>query len=394
MKKSVAIIGGGTAALFLVNFLDSNRYSVTVYDKNKAVGRKFLVAGDGGFNLTHGEPINDFVTKYTPTSFLDHALENFSNTHLREWLANIGIETYTGSSNRVYPIEGIKPIQVLKALTDRAEKAGQHFLKQQTFEGWNSNNQPIINGEPVSKDIIIYCLGGGSWKITGSDGHWMEVFRKANINTIPFSASNCEFHITWPKGFHEKHYGTPLKNIEISCSGRKQKGEVVITRNGLEGNGIYGLSPQIKDELNNNGKAILSIDLKPTLSVEKLIQKLKASKNNRTVCLKREIKIPNSILDLLKIQLSKEDFLSIDKLAAHLKAFELEVVQLGDLDKAISTSGGINRNELDHNFELNQIPNHFCIGEMVDWDAPTGGYLIQGCVSMAKKVADHLNNHK
>lgn len=394
MKKSVAIIGGGTTALFLANFLDASLYSATVYDKNKAVGRKFLVAGDGGFNLTHGEPIDDFVKRYTPSSFLEEALLNFSNTQLRDWLANIGIETYTGSSNRVYPIKGIKPIQVLKTLTDRAEKKGQHFLKQQNFEGWNNNYDPMVNGKPILNDIVIYCLGGGSWKITGSDGDWVEAFRNVNIKTIPFTASNCEFHITWPKAFNEKHFGTPLKNIEIMCSGRKQKGEVVITQKGIEGNGIYGLSPQIKDQLEKSGKATLSIDLKPTLSIEKLIQKLNASKNNRTVCLKKEIKIPNSILELLKLQLSKEDFLSAEKLAVHLKSFHLEIVQLGDIDKAISTSGGINRKELNHNFELKQIPNHFCIGEMVDWDAPTGGYLIQACVSMAKKVADHLNSKK
>lgn len=393
MKKSVSIIGGGPSALMLAAFLDEKKFTVTIYEKNKTVGRKFLVAGKGGFNLTHSEDISEFIKRYTPSNFLKNALLNFTNIDFRNWLNEIGIPTFIGSSKRVYPKESIKPIEVLTAIINHLKNKGVTIKYEHIFSGWNSENNPILNNIAITSDYTVFSLGGGSWKVTGSDGSWLNTFKEREVETIPFQASNCAYKVNWKWNFIEQNEGKPLKNIAISCTNKTQKGEAVITKFGLEGNAIYGLSPQIRKAINKHKKALIYIDFKPSLTLEKLLSKMITSNQKSTTqILKKELKLSTSQIDLLKTNLSKETYLNINFLAKTIKNFPLEIIDLSPIDEAISTVGGIDLNAINENFEIKNLPNQFCVGEMLNWDAPTGGYLLQACVSTGVYLANYLNS--
>ncbi|MDF1672930.1 MAG: TIGR03862 family flavoprotein [Vicingaceae bacterium] len=393
MKKTVAIIGGGPAALLLAAHLDEKKYTVTIYEKNATLGRKFLVAGKGGFNLTHSEPIEEFIKRYTPPSFLKDALTGFNNQDLRDWLDSIGIPTFIGSSKRIYPEKGIKPIEVLTAILNVLDKKGVVINYNYTWRGWSDTNEPIFNtGTSIKADYTVFALGGGSWKVTGSDGSWLKPFKQKEIEIKPFKASNCGYQINWTKQFIRKHEGSPIKNIAITCLNQQQKGEVVVTKFGLEGNAIYALSPKIREALTSKQKASIALDLKPALTIEKVLNKLKSSSlKNTTDTLKVHLKLSPVQIGLLKSITSKEEFINLESLSHNIKNLELEVVGTSPVEEAISTVGGISLNAVDNNFELNKLPNTYCIGEMLDYDAPTGGYLLQSCFSMGVYLAKYLN---
>jgi uncharacterized flavoprotein (TIGR03862 family) len=390
MKKTVTIIGGGPAAMLLAAHLDPNLFDITIYEKNKALGRKFLVAGKGGFNLTHSENLSDFILRYTPSEFLKEAITNFSNSDLRTWLSSLNIPTFVGSSKRIYPEEGIKPIEVLNSILKEVQLKGVQLKTEQNWIGWNDNNDLLFESSDVlNSAITIFSLGGSSWKKTGSSGEWANYFSEKNINIIPFEASNCTFKIDWKNEFLIKNEGKPLKNILINCKKSLKKGEVIITKFGLEGGAIYALSPQIREQLNQNKTAKITIDLKPSLSCEEIVAKLHSGKI--TLQLSKKIKLEKSKIDLLKSYLTKDQFLDINTLAKLIKNFPLQITDRSPIDNAISTVGGIDLKEIDRNFELNKIPNSYAIGEMLDYDAPTGGYLLQSCFSMGVFLANHLN---
>ncbi len=392
MKKEISIIGSGPSALFLAAFLDLEKYNVTIFEKNKTAGRKFLVAGKGGFNLTHSESIDELIDKYTPTTFLKKSITSFTNQNFRDWLLKIGIPTYIGSSKRVYPKEGIKPIEVLNTILKYLEDKGVQFKFNHRFSTWDNENNIIINDKIIKSDFTVFALGGASWKVTGSDGNWLDTFTSKGIKTTPFEASNCAFKINWKSEFLKKNEGKPLKNIAIYCDSKQQKGEVVITKFGLEGNGIYGLSPQIRYQLNLANKAKIYIDFKPAFNLEKVTLKIKnAYSKNTTQILKKELKLSSSVIDLLKDYLIKEEYLNLDILSKKIKKFPLEIIAVNSLDKAISSVGGVSLTAVDNHGQLNVLKNQFCIGEMLNWDAPTGGYLIQGCVSSGVSLANCLN---
>ena len=393
MKRKLAIVGGGTAGLFLAAFINTELYDVSIYEKNKSLGRKFLVAGDGGFNLTHAEELSIFKSKYTPASFLDKVLDKFSNADLRAWLLSLGIPTFIGSSGRVFPEKGIKPIKVLKCIEAYLINKNVKFEFNKTFTGWNNESALEFNSnEIVKSDYTAFAFGGSSWKVTGSDGSWLNTFSKKGIETLPFKSSNCAYKINWPEKFINKNEGKPLKNISISLNNKTQKGEAVITKFGVEGNAIYGLSPGIQSALALKKEAVVYVDFKPTYSLLNLIEKLNLSKVNTTTILKKEVNLPAVVIELIKETLTKEEFLDVKILAEFIKNFPLKIVDSAPIDEAISTSGGISLHDIDSNFELKEIKNQFCIGEMLDWDAPTGGYLIQGCASMGVYLAKQLNN--
>jgi uncharacterized flavoprotein (TIGR03862 family) len=393
VKKSVSIIGGGPAAFLLAAFLDPHKFNISIYEKNKTLGRKFLVAGKGGFNLTHSEPIAQLIERYTPSYFIQDALLDFDNQDFQKWIDLMGIPTFVGSSKRVYPKSGIKPIAVLNAILDVLNKQGVKIQYQHNWTGWNSNGDLVFNANTaVKSEYIIFALGGGSWKITGSDGTWLDLFKNQGIEVVPFKASNCAYRVNWRSDFMDKYEGTPLKNITISCGDKKQKGEVVITRFGLEGNAIYAISPQIREQLDKTQKATVFLDLKPTLSYNDLVEKLKKSGFKKTSeKLQKELKLNAAQIGLLKTYLSKETYLNSGLLAQNIKKLAIEITGSALLDEAISTTGGVKLNVLDENFQLKMMDNHFCIGEMLDLDAPTGGYLLQSCFSMGVYLARHLN---
>ena len=393
MKKSISIIGGGAAALLTAAFLDPTKFEVTIYEKNKALGRKLLVAGNGGFNLTHSEPIDQLINRYTPNAFLKSALLHFSNEDLRTWLNNIGIPTFIGSSKRIYPEQGIKPIAVLDAILKELNKRGVKICYNHQWKGWNNKQELVFNTDTLVKsDVVIFALGGGSWKVTGSNSDWLDLFQQKNITTLPFQASNCGFAVNWKDSFITQHEGSPLKNIAITCSNSQQKGEVVITRFGLEGNAIYALSPQIRKELATTQQATIYIDFKPTLRSADILSKLQQNANkNITDTLRQTLKLSAAQIGLLKTVLKKEEYLDLSLLAVNIKKLPLPITTAASIDEAISTVGGIALTEIDTYFQLKNLPNHYCIGEMLDYDAPTGGYLLQACFSMGVFVANSLN---
>ncbi|TDE00981.1 NAD(P)/FAD-dependent oxidoreductase [Flavobacterium sandaracinum] len=394
MKKSVSIIGGGPAALILAASLDCKKFKVTLYEKNKTVGRKFLVAGKGGFNLTHSESIKELIARYTPAHFLREALNEFDNHDFRNWLDSIGVPTYVGSSKRVYPEIGIKPITVLNAIVTVLEKQAVDIRYNHIWTGWTSKGALVFNtATEIESDYTIFALGGGSWKITGSDGSWLDLFKKQNIPVAPFQSSNCGYHVNWPKDFITEHEGSPLKNIAMSCLNKSQKGEAVITHFGLEGNAIYALSPQIREELQKYQKAVVCIDLKPSLNYTAVLQKIQESTFKKTSeTLQKEVKLSPVQIGLLKKYLSKETYLNPALLAQNIKELPIEIIGSALLNEAISTVGGIQLNAVDEHFELKKLKRYYCIGEMLDWDAPTGGYLLQASFSMGKYLAKHLNS--
>jgi len=395
MKKSIVIIGGGPAALMLADTLDLDKFEVQIFEKNKTVGRKFLVAGKGGFNLTHSEPIAKMIERYTPVDFLKNALLEFDNQDLRNWLAEKGIPTFVGSSKRIFPEKGIKPIEVLQAILQSLAEKNVEILTEMEWTGWGSAQELIFNDrETVKADIIVFALGGSSWKITGSDGGWLPLFAEKGIKTKPFFPANCAYEIKWEDHFLEKNGGKPLKNIAIHCGEKIQKGEVVITAFGLEGNAIYALSPQIQLELEKKGNATIYLDLKPTLELDTMLKKLRSNPNlNLTSRLRKILKLSNPQIDLLKSFLTKSEFLNIEMLAAKIKNLPLEIIAFAPIDQAISTSGGIDLDAVNSSFELLQLKNNYCIGEMLDWNAPTGGYLLQACISMGHYLGIKLNGN-
>lgn len=373
--------------------IDTSKYRVTIYDKKKSVGRKFLVAGEGGLNLTFNSSFEELISNYSPSQFMQPFIHQFSNDDLIEWLNNIGVQTFVGSSNRVFPAEDFKPIEVLGKITEFIKSKGVNFQLDTKWTGWDEQGQLTFEDfECKNSDIIVFALGGASWKVTGSDGFWNENFKAKGICTIPFRAANCAFEVDWNKDFINKHEGKPLKNIAISFNDNFAKGELVISNFGLEGNAIYALSQKIQDELHSNEIAIIYLDLKPSLTVEKIVEKHNKSRHAKvTDILKLDINLDRTAIAILKHFTDKKTFSSPNSLAVAIKSLPVSLKSADDLDKAISSLGGIDINEIDENAQLKKMPNTYIIGEMLDWYAPTGGYLLQGCFSMGFSLANHLN---
>lgn len=395
-KKSVAIIGGGPAALMLAATLDEKLFVTTIYERNFATARKFLVAGDGGFNLTHSENLEDLISRYSPKEFLEKSIRAFTNEDLRKWLHQIGIETYVGTSKRVFPVKGIKPIDVLNAILPELKNKNVEIKTLHEWKGWNEKNDLAFLADNkdlvVKADITVFALGGASWKKTGSDGSWKNLFGAKNISIIPFQASNCAYEIKWEEKFISLAEGGSLKNISVSCNEQTKKGELVITKFGIEGGAVYALSPGIRKQLSQNKTAQIFIDLKPTLTLEEIKNKLSSKGNkSQTKLLADALNLSSVQIALLKSVLTKEEFTNEDLLAEKIKTLPLQIVSAAPIDEAISTVGGIALQEVDESFQLKKLPNHFAIGEMLDWDAPTGGYLLQACFSMGHYLAEYLN---
>ena len=397
MKRTIAIIGGGPSALMLAAQLDEKKFEVSIYEKNAAPGRKFLVAGQGGFNLTHSEPLEDFVQKYVPATFFEPLLHSFSNVDMQNWLKEIGIPTFVGSSKRVFPVKGIKPIEVLDVILEILKTKNVKIAARHEWKGWQGGEGLLFdfNGNSVSikPDLVVFALGGGSWKVTGSDGKWINYFTDKKIDIIPFQPANCAIKIDWPVSIVAQFEGKPLKNVSMKCDGKEKQGEVVLSAFGMEGSLVYALNPQVRNQLKENGKAVIFLDLKPTLDVLTITKRieLKPGKVSMSKFLEDDLKLSKVQLLLLKQFTSKEDFTFPEKIARAIKGLALEVTGLAPIDEAISTVGGIALNEITSKFELKKMKKHFAIGEMLDWDAPTGGYLLQACFSMGFQLAAFLN---
>ncbi len=396
-KKKIVIVGGGVAAMMLAVELDSDLFEINIYEKGIGLGKKFLVAGKGGFNLTHSEPTDIFTSRYEPSSFLKPFIEKFNNNDLRKWLENIGIPTMIGSSKKIYPVKGIKPVEVLNAIIDklRDNKVKVHYNYE--LIDILSHGEPVFKHSDLSSaitaDIVVFALGGASWKVTGSDGKWIDILNKAGVETVEFEPSNCAFEVDWSNSFLTQNEGKPLKNITTFKSGKTVKGELMITGFGLEGGAIYAMSNLLRKELNKKGKTDILIDLKPNLTSKEIENKFKILSGTKSITniLKQYVKLDKTKIDLIKNNTTKKEFNDIKKLSSIIKKLKINISGIAEIDEAISTVGGISLNAIDQNMKIKALPNHYAIGEMLDWDAPTGGYLLQASFSMGYSLASYLN---
>lgn len=391
-SKTIALFGGGPACLIAAMEL-SHKYNVHLYEKGKAVGRKFLVAGNGGFNLTNAAVGSDLLKVYSDNAIIKNALHAFDSNATRRWLNELGIETYVGSSNRVFPKKGITPAMVLKQIKDRLCKQGVVFHFHSEFVGFSSENKPIVLRQNKKEEVIeathyIFGLGGGSWKKTGANSKWQDYFQKIGVKSMPFQSSNCGVEVEWLPSFAEQFNGIPLKNIQLSTNNTFCKGEALITRYGLEGNAVYPLIPKLRAQLKQQQKASLCIDFKPNNTHNDLIGKVTATtkpKNYRYL-----LNLNKAVFNLTKNTLSKSSFFDPLTFARQLKNVPLTVTGLRPIDEAISTIGGISCSEVNENFQLKKHNHISVVGEMLDWDAPTGGYLLQACFASGIKAAKIL----
>lgn len=356
-----------------------------------------MVAGKGGFNLTHGEDISEMLKRYS-TPFIHDSILNFTNNDLIDWLKNTGITTYKGSSNRIFPTKEIKPADVLAKIIGLLNKNGINIHFNSSWVGYDANKLKIKQGDTItsiSGDYTIYALGGKSWAKTGSDGNWVSLF-PSPITIVPFEASNCGYLVNWNNQIIEKLEGKPIKNIAVSINGVSKKGELLVTKRGLEGGAIYALSPQIRASLNSNKDTLVNIDLKPTVTNEQLINSIQLKRTNQSWkdFLTKVIKLDKTHYSLFIHYTPKEVYQSSEAIINAIKSLKIPITGSNPIDEAISTVGGISPDELSENFELDKLPNHYIIGEMIDWDAPTGGYLLQACFSMGVYLAQHFNIKK
>lgn len=358
------IIGGGPAGLRAAEVAAGAGRSVTVFDGKPSVGRKFLVAGKGGLNLTHGEDFERFVSRYDDCSIWQGLLRDFSPQDLIDWCHGLGQETFEASSGRVYP-KALKGAPVLRAWLARLKDLNVEIRPRHLWCGLSPGNRiGFSNGVEVRADAIVFALGGGSWPKTGSDGGWMAKFEQLGIACNPLVASNCGWECDWTPEILAAAEGMPIKNIMVKAGSQRIAGELLLTRYGFEGGAIYGLGR----ELRAMPEPLLEIDLKPTFSVEELVAKL----DGGSAISRWKLSPPAAAL------LFAEPVGSDVELAARAKSCRIPLKGPRPVAEAISSAGGVRWSELDEMLMLKKFPGVFLAGEMIDWDAPTGGYLLQG----------------
>ncbi len=383
----VAVVGGGPAGLMAAEVLAQGGATVTVYDRMPSLARKFLLAGRGGLNLTHSEDFEHFLSRYGAAEpQLRGALEDFSPAALRAWCEGLGRQTFVGSSGRVFP-KIMKASPLLRAWLKRLGASGVHVRLRHQWMGWDAEGRLLFNGPnglvTVAADATVLALGGASWPRLGSDGGWVDLLSGAGVAVTPLAPANCGFLVPWTEVFRDRYEGRPLKRIKLSFAGASVRGEAVITRTGLEGGGIYALSAPLRQAIAEVGEATLHVDLLPDIALAELEKRLGRPRNKQSLStfLRKA-----AHLSPAAIGLAQEAAIAIGTpmnamtpaaLAGHLKAVPVRLTGTAPIDKAISTAGGIAWAEVDAHLMLHKRPGTFVAGEMLDWEAPTGGYLLQ-----------------
>lgn len=392
-SKNITIIGGGPSGLMAAEIIASAGHQVTIYDKMPSFGRKFLLAGRGGLNLTHSEDLEKFTTRYfEASSWLAPHIKNFDAQQLQKWCEGLGQETFVGSSGRVFP-RAMKASPLLRAWLKRLEDLGVNYHTRHSWQGFEGENLIFKNTDneiiKVKADATLLALGGISWPHLGSDGSWVDIVSKCGVKVSKLRPSNCGFVTKWSPYLAENFAGTPLKSVAIKHKNFSQKGEMIITKNGIEGMAVYGLSSYLRESIKNDGKAVLRVDLRPEMSAENLAKKLQMRGKKSLGNHLRKAGFPKVVGALLHELISANQLAAAtpEILAGYLKNLPITLTSTADINRAISTAGGISRESLDENFMLKTKPGIFAAGEMLDWEAPTGGYLLQGCFSTAVAAA-------
>jgi uncharacterized flavoprotein (TIGR03862 family) len=402
--KQVAIIGAGPAGLMAAEVIAQAGHQVDVYDAMPSVGRKFLLAGIGGLNITHAEEFDKFITRYASqggnAERVAQWLKEFTPTQLREWVQGLGIETFVGTSQRVFPAE-MKAAPLLRAWLARLRSQGVRFHARHRWQGFAKDGalqfiQP--QGEMHSKpDATVLALGGASWARLGSDGAWAAWLQEHGIKVEPLQSANCGFDVKhpWSALLQEKFAGQPIKPVALQLTNSqgeafKRQGEFVLTQTGLEGSLIYAASRAIREEINAHGSATIHLDLLPAFSAEKVLAEVSHPRGSKSLSahLKSRLNLQGIKAALLYEVLSKEQMNDAQQLAQSIKALPITLGAARPIDEAISSAGGAAMDALNDQLMLEALPGIFCAGEMIDWEAPTGGYLLTACWASGR-VAGH-----
>lgn len=377
-------------------------HAVSVYDAMPSVGRKFLLAGVGGMNITHAEPAEDFRARYSASAQFINSLKQFDADALRQWVHGLGVDTFVGTSGRVFPTD-MKAAPLLRAWLHRLRELGVKIYPRHRWLGWSDqgdlNFSAQENGNAITKtinaDALVLALGGASWQRLGSNGAWVPLLRERSVQVNELVPSNCGFDVIWSEFLINQHAGSPLQGVGLSCVDaqgmpRQILSEAIISAYGIEGTGIYALSKYLRENLAENGSALLNIDLLPDLSPEKIVQKLNKprEKNSLSNFLRKQFNLSPVKLALLRELTSKQTFENPALLAMAIKKLSVTLTATRPIDEAISSAGGVAAKELDASYMLKKIPGVFCAGEMLDWDAPTGGYLLTGCFASGRAAGN------
>ncbi len=386
-SMQAAIIGGGPAGLMAADVLSRGGAAVTLYERMPSLGRKFLLAGRGGLNLTHSEPAHTFLPRYREAvPHLRYALESFTPEDLRSFSAELGQETFVGSSGRVFP-QSLKTSPLLRAWLRRLNGMGVQFRPRYHWRGWDGDGGLCFDTAggalSVHPQATILALGGASWPNLGSDGGWTEPLGAEGIAIAPLLPSNSGFAVTWSELFRERYAGQPLKNVELAFGSTRLRGEAMITRLGIEGGAIYALSPELREAIAATGEALLHIDLRPDIESAELERRLSLPREKRSLgnWLRKQAKLPPVGVGLLQEAAHAREVplaaIAPAELAGLIKALPVRLTGTASIARAISTAGGVAFSEIDASFMLKARPGTFIAGEMLDWEAPTGGYLLQ-----------------
>lgn len=382
----IVVVGGGPAGLRAAEVAATGGAQVVVYDAKPSVGRKFLVAGKSGLNLTHSGSMESFLRNYSgkdcPMALWDEILSRFDNVVIREWAADLGVETFEASSGKVFPVpvDGmIRAAPLLRRWVERLRSLGVSFKTGHRWTGFGREGQLLFSHEEkvvtTTPGAAVFALGGASWSQTGSDGDWVTTFRQAGISCRAMEAANCGWEVGWAEGVLAEAEGLPLKNVLLKVGSKRRRGELMITSYGLEGGPIYHLGP----ELRKMDTPEVVIDFKPDLSHRELVEKLGGVNRNFVREARRRWKLDKGAGALLKFLPDRGPWRSADQLASEVKHCVVPMLGPRPIEEAISTAGGLRWSELDDALMITQLPGVFVAGEMLDWEAPTGGYLLQGC---------------
>jgi len=377
--KHIVIIGAGPAGLMAADVLSTSGMSVDVYEAKPSVGRKFLMAGKGGLNITHNEPMSNFIRRYDKPDWLKPMIDEFDAKSIVAWMENLGVPSFVGSSGRIFPIE-MKAAPLLRRWLSSLKKRGVRVHCRHTWQGFTDKGNlcfATVDGKKrVIADATILALGGGSWASLGSDGAWVSILADKGVNISPLLPSNCGFKAMWSP-FMQSYYGKPLKNISGWIGdGEKREGEAVLTTYGIEGGLVYALSRPLREEIMAKGFATLTLDLLPHITEAQLIVRLTSSAKQSTDNTWRKAGLDGVKGALIREILPKDKWSDPLSVAIYVKEFPITLTEMQPIDEAISTAGGVMRESMNMDLMLNTLPNVYCAGEMLDWDAPTGGYLL------------------
>ena len=392
----IAVIGGGPAGLMAAQTLAQGGLGVDLYDAMPSVGRKFLLAGRGGMNITHAEPLADFVTRYGARApDLQAMLDDFGPEQVRAWVHGLGVQTFVGSSGRVFPSD-MKAAPLLRAWLHRLREAGVHFHMRHRWSGWDAQSLLFCTPDgqkTMQADAVILALGGGSWARLGSDGAWVSLLEAQGVQVAPLLPSNCGFDVGWSEHFSSRYAGHPLTTVAISAINAdgqpmRKQGQFVVTAGGVEGSLIYALSAALRDQIARAGSTVIHLDLAPDWTLARVIDEVCRPRGARSMSshLQSRLGLKGVKSGLLRECISAAEFADPLRLAQAIKLLPLRLMRARPIDEAISSAGGVRFEALDESM-LRTRPGVFVAGEMLDWEAPTGGYLLTACLASGHAAA-------